>query len=70
MMDAITWTESDMIDAACEHWGEGFRAEDCRVIPSTGHGDETCLVVLHQPTGRTSDESGDAGRWNLDGTAR
>jgi hypothetical protein len=66
---AIRWTESDMIDAACEHWGEGFEPGDCRVIRSTRAGDRPCLVVLHEPTGRTSDEAGDAGRWETDGRA-
>jgi hypothetical protein len=68
-MNEIIWTEEDMVDAACEWWGEGFSPADCDVIPMPAH-DGECLVVRHLPTGRTSDEAGNGGRWNLDHTAR
>jgi hypothetical protein len=67
-MDAIIWNHRDMINAACEHWGEGYEPGDCRVIRDDGH-EPPCLVVRHEPTGRTSDEAGDGGRWHLDGRA-
>jgi hypothetical protein len=67
-MDALQWTEADMIAAACEHWGDGFEPGDCRVVRRYAHG-SPCLVVLHEPTGRTSDEAGNGGRWHLDGRA-
>ncbi len=66
--ETIIWTRDDMILAACEHWGDGFEPADCTVIMGDCRG-ESCVVVRHEPTGRTSDESGPAGCWNLDGMA-
>jgi hypothetical protein len=69
MGTTIRWTYADIIDATLEHWGcEDYQAEDCEVITSALSNGSRCLVVLHVPTGRTSDESGNAGRWNLDGS--
>jgi precorrin-4 methylase len=68
--DTIRWTDADMIAATVEHWGvEEIDEADCRVIEATYGWDEPCLVVIHMPTGRTSDEAGDGGRWHLDRTA-
>ena len=67
-MGAIIWTDDDIVDAACEWWG-GCRPADCEVIEMPTH-EGSCLVVRHVPTGRTSDEAGNGGRWNLDRTAR
>lgn len=65
----IVWPEADMIGATLEWWeDETIHREDC-VVRETNNGKEPCLVVLHKPTGKTSDEAGDAGRWRLDGTA-
>lgn len=69
MNDPIIWTQEDMIAAACEHFGEGFEPADCRIIGALDGHSGNCLVVLHEPTGRTSDESGDGGRWREDGAA-
>jgi hypothetical protein len=70
MTDTILWTEDDMIAATVEHWGvEEIDSSDCKVIVSIDGNDEPCLVVIHESTGRTSDEAGNAGRWHLDGTA-
>ncbi len=64
------WSESDMIAEAVYWWGNPqILAEDCRVIEDTDGDGNPYLMVLHEPTGRTSDEAGDAGRWHLDGTS-
>lgn len=64
--ESIRWTHEDMVTATVEYWGDDSIAEDdCEVVRRGDH-----LVVLHRATGRTSDEAGDAGCWNLDGTAR
>lgn len=69
MSSAIRWTHEDMIDATVEHWGnDSIDAADCKVI-AWESGGEQCLVVCHVPTGRTSDEAGDGGRWTHDGVA-
>lgn len=65
-MTAIIWTEDEMIGTTCEWWGNGYRPEDCRVIRWN---EPECLIVIHTPTGRTSDEAGGSGRWHLDGRA-
>lgn len=67
MSDPIRWTEDEMIQETVAFWErDDIRAEECRVIESTAD-DQRCLVVLHKPTGRTSDEAADGGRWTLDG---
>jgi hypothetical protein len=64
------WTHAEMIEEAVAWWEDSkIRDEDCRVIESTDAEDGPCLVVLHVPTGRTTDEAGVGGRWHLDGTA-
>jgi hypothetical protein len=69
MGTTIRWTRADMINATLEHWGrEDYQAEECQVITSALADGSRCLVVLHKPTGRTSDEAGNAGRWSLDGS--
>ena len=68
--DKAIWTEDDMIDAAVEWWAdEDLDGHDCAVRRGTDAAGDPCLVVLHKPTGRTSAEMGDGGRWHLDGTA-
>lgn len=66
----IKWTPEDMIESTLEHFGrEDYSADDCTIVPGE---DERgpYLVIVHVPTGRSSDEAGDSGKWNLDGTAR
>lgn len=68
MASDIRWTHDDMISAYIE-WLEDDEfsdPEDFEVI-RTNDGVDPCLVVCHVPTGRTSDECGDAGRFTLDG---
>jgi hypothetical protein len=68
-MNAIIWTRDDMIEATVEAWGcDDIEAADCEVIRDDSH-EPPCLIVHHEPTGRTSDEAGDGGRWHLDGRA-
>ena len=68
-MTGIRWTREDMIAATIEHWGdESIAAKDCKVIVDAS-GEQPCLIVVHRPTGRTSAEAGDAGRWHCDGSA-
>lgn len=65
-----TWTHEDMILATLEFWGiDSFEPSDCQVVEATDGNGDPCLVVVHRPTGRTSDEASNAGRWHLDGTA-
>jgi hypothetical protein len=61
------WEEKDMVMETADHFG--WDPAECRVARSTDQDDRPCLVVIHEPTGRTSDECGDAGRWHSDGTA-
>jgi hypothetical protein len=66
----ICWTKADMVTATVDWWNaDGIDETDCTVVRSTDGNGKPCLIVLHVPTGRTSDEAGDAGRWRLDGTA-
>lgn len=70
MADAIRWTHAEMIETACEWWDDPTIAVgDCEVRRSTDGDDSPCLVVVHAPSGKTSAEAGDGGRWHLDGTA-
>ena len=67
MSDPICWTEDEMIQETVAFWEhDDIRAQDCRVIESESSG-ERCRIVIHDPTGRTSDESADGGRWTLEG---
>jgi hypothetical protein len=69
-IETIRWTKAEMIDATVEFWFDSrFERADCKVIRSTDNRGEPCLIVLHVPSGRTSDESGNDGRWHPDGTA-
>jgi hypothetical protein len=65
-MSDIRWTEQDMIAATAAHFD--WERADCRVVRHDDGRGGTCLVVLHVPSGRTSAEAGDGGRWHLDGT--
>lgn len=68
--ETTTWTEDAMIESTLEWWGrDDFEASDCVVREGTDDDGEQCLIVLHRPTGRTSTEAGNRGRWHLDGTA-
>ena len=65
----IIWSHADMIESTVDWWeNPAIEDTDCNVI-QTNDGENPCLVVLHTPTGRTSDEAGDRGRWHLNGTA-
>jgi hypothetical protein len=72
MTNDLKWSRSEMIEECCREWGDDtgrdFAPEDCTVVESTGDHDEPCLIVLHRPSGRTSDEWGDGGMWHLDGS--
>jgi hypothetical protein len=67
MTTETIWSEKDMIAATADHCD--FDPADCRVAVALDRDYEKCYVVVHEPTGRTSDEYGDAGRWHIDGTA-
>lgn len=65
-------TPKDMISLALQRWDEErggrdlFDEDDCEVRRVDGEGGPY-LVVEHRPTGRTSEESGDDGRWSIEG---
>ncbi len=64
------WTYDEMISETLAWWERADRdARDCRVVEVDDCIGEPCLIVLHSPSGATSDEAGAGGRWNLDGTA-
>jgi hypothetical protein len=57
------WTHDEMISETVAWWGREDRdAEDCKVIEREDERGKY-LVVLHEPSGTTSEEAGDAGRW-------
>lgn len=68
-MSKILWTEDEMIAAAMEHWDMDCDPREFQVVRSTDSQDRPCLIVRHDPSGRTSDEAGNSGRWHLDRTA-
>lgn len=63
----IVWTRKEMVLETALHFE--WQESDCDVIEHTDAHDEPCLIVMHIPTGRTSAEAGDGGRWHLDRTA-
>jgi hypothetical protein len=70
MGDRLIWSHADMIEATVEWWGrDDIEDADCEVIEGTDGDGRPCLIVVHRPTGKSSEEAADAGRWHLDGTA-